>query len=321
MEHDVNDELARRLRAARPPQAHVDAGAFDAELLGRVRTQPIAARRTVPRAVALPVAAGVTLTATAVVLLGGGPGDVGGPSSAAAITQTLRWLNPPSGTILHARSVETMGGRTTTHEVWQSADRPASQREAVDGARRFETAGSAFYDPATDTIYDAPPAKDPQNGAGDVKTDGAPPKAGGAPEKTVVAGAPGAGKPGDDAVPAGDPIVSKVRTLLEEGHMTVTGRERHDGVDAWAVSLKPGAGRPVWTLWVSAADGKPLELRDPGRDASEPPQVIRWPAYEVLPDAGADRLLTLTGAHPSARVVHDAAQAEAAAQRLFPAKP
>ena len=97
--------------------------------------------------------------------------------------------------------------------------------------------------------------------------------------------------------------------------MEVTGREVHNGVEAWAISLKPDLGRPVWTLWVSAADGKPLELRDPGRDASEQPQVIRWPTYEVLPGAQANRVLTLTGAHPSARVVRDAARAETATRK------
>ena len=69
---------------------------------------------------------------------------------------------------------------------------------------------------------------------------------------------------------------------------------------------------------MSAADGKPLEVRDPGRDANEAPQVIRWTTYEVLPETGADELLTLTGAHPSARVVDDPAQVEAARQRLVP---
>ncbi|HEX4671649.1 MAG TPA: hypothetical protein VH279_05255, partial [Solirubrobacteraceae bacterium] len=90
MEHDVTNDLERRLRAARPRAACADESAFDAELLARVRKQPIAARRSVPRAAAVPVAVGVTLTATAVVVLAGGPGGVGGPSSAAAITQTLR---------------------------------------------------------------------------------------------------------------------------------------------------------------------------------------------------------------------------------------
>jgi hypothetical protein len=313
MEHHVTDDLQRRLRAARPPMARVDENAFDAELLARVREQPIAARRTVPRVVAVPVAAGVTLTATAVVMLGGGPGDVGGPSSASAITQALHWLSPPPGTILHVRSVESHGAQTTTRELWQSADHPESERQVISGAQSFETAGDALYDPATNTIYDAPAA--PPTAA-----DGGGTEAQRRGSKIAAAGRPPAGKRGDD-LPAGDPIVDKVRILLQEGRMTVTGREIHNGTEAWAISLKPDVGRPVWTLWVSAADGKPLELRDPGRNASEQPQVIRWPSYEVLPGSGADRVLTLTGAHPSAHVVHDPAQAAAAAQRLMPPKP
>lgn len=293
MEHHVTKDLDSRLRAARPTTACADEDAFDAELLARVRDQPIARRRTVPRAVAVPVAAGVTLTATALAMLADGPGDVGGPSSAAAISQTLRWLNPPAGTILHTRSVETGGGRTTTRELWQSADDRGSERQRVGGTQSYESSGDAFYDPATDTIYD-PPGK-PGTGA-----DGKPRLA------------------GEDALPAGDPIVAKVRFLLQEGRMVVTGRERHNGTLAWEVSLKPDVGRPVWTLWVSATDGKPLELRDPGRDANEAPQVVRWPVYEVLRDADEDRLLTLTGAHPSADVVRDRAETAAAEQRLLP---
>jgi hypothetical protein len=307
----VTDSLERRLLAARPAMAHVDENAFDAQLLARVRDQPIAARRTLPRAVAVPVAAGVTLTATAVVMLAGGPADVGGPSSASAITQALRWLSPPAGTILHVRSVETQGAQTTTRELWQSADHPASERQLIEGAHRFETSGDALYDPATDTIYDAPAT--PPVGADAKKQRSGP--------KVAAAGTPHTGKPGDEAMPAGDPVVDKVRILLKEGQMTVSGREVHNGTDAWAISLKPDVGRPVWTLWVSAADGKPLELRDPGRDASEEPQVIRWSTYEVVPGSDAQRLLTLTGAHPSAHVVHDAAQAAAAEQRLMPPKP
>jgi hypothetical protein len=298
MERDVIDDLERRLRAARPRTARPDESACDEELLAHVRGQPIASRRTVPRAVALPLATGVTVAATAVVMLGGGPGDVGGPSSASAITQALRWLNPPPGTILHARSVETTGSQTTTREFWQSSDHPGSERERTEGAHAFETSGDALYDPATDTIYD-PPASPPGGDGADAK-----------------AATPATGKPGDPAMPGGDPIVAKVRTLLREGRMVVTGPAMHDGTDAWAISLKPDVGRPVWTLWVSTADGKPLELRDPGRDAAEQPQVIRWPTYEVLPGSDADSLLTLTGAHPSARVVHDDAQTAAAERRL-----
>ncbi|HEX5924759.1 MAG TPA: hypothetical protein VFY45_13065 [Baekduia sp.] len=227
-----------------------------------------------------------------------------------SITQTLRWLNPPSGTILHVRSVETMGTQTTVRELWQSADDPDAERQSTQGATSFERAGDELYDPATDTIYDAPaPAV----------ADGVKLKPGAS--KVATVGTPGTGKPGDENMPAADPIVDKVRILLQEGRMTVTEREPHNGTDAWAISLKPDVGRPVWTLWVSAADGKPLELRDPGRDANEQPQAIRWPTYEVLPDSDANRLLTLTGAHPSARVVHDADQDAAAQQRLMPPKP
>ena len=273
MEHDVTQDLDRRLRAARPAAARIDEHAFDAELLTGLRDQPIAHRRRVPRAVTVPVAAGVTLTATALVMFGGGPGDVGGPSSAAAITQALHWLSPPAGTILHARSVESQGGRTTTREFWQSADDPTSARLRITGSESYETVGDSRYDPATDTIH-----------------------VGGAPPKGQVGGG--------RAVPPGDPIVAKVKVLLQNGNLKVTGREVHNGTDAWTIALRPDAGRPVWRLWVATADGKPLELRDPGRDANEAPQVIRWPTYEVLPGGGADKLLTLKGAHPTARVVH-----------------
>ena len=118
-------------------------------------------------------------TATAAVMFAGGPGDVGGPSSASAITQALRWLNPPEGTILHARSVETQGGRTTTREFWQSADDPAAAREVLDGAQSSETSGDALYDPATHTIYDGRPPGSRRR------------------------------KPGGPRLPAGDPVVAQ----------------------------------------------------------------------------------------------------------------
>jgi hypothetical protein len=281
-DHDLT--LERRLRASAPP---VDDTAFDAALLARVRRQPVA-RRSLPRTVAIPAAAGATLTATAVMMLAGGPADVGGPSSASAVTQALRWLDPPAGTVLHARSVERQGGRTVTRESWRSADDPGAERERFTAGRTYETSGDALYDPATNTIY--------QGRAGD-KGPQLPPEAA--------------------ALPASDPIVTKVRILLERGDLKVTGRVRHGGTDAWEIALRPGEGRPVWKLWVSAADGRPLELRDPGRDASEPPQEIRWPAYEVLPRNSAARLLTLRGAHPTARVTRDPAQVEAAQRRLL----
>jgi hypothetical protein len=309
--HDLTDDISRRLRAARPASARVEEHAFDGALLARVQQQPIAARRAVPRTVAMPIAAGVIVVATAAVVLGGGPDSVGGPSSAAAITQqTLRWLDPPPGTILHVRSVATSGMQTTTREFWESADDPRAQRELVEGTTTYEVSGDALYDPATDTIYD--PYTSPKT-TGDLPAD----QAKGARDTSAPADRPPAGQAGKDSLPAADPIVTKVRLLLELGRMTVTGRELRDGTDSWAISLKPDVGRPVWTLWVSVADGKPVELSDPGRNASEQRQVIHWPVYEVLgDDTATQQLLTLTGAHPSAHVVHDPAQAAAAEQRL-----
>ena len=154
MEHDVME----RLRAARP---RVDDEAFDADLLARVREQPIEARarRTVPRVVAVPVAAGVTLTVAGVVMLAGGPGDVGGPSSASAITQALHWLDPGADQILHARSIETQDGRTTTREVWQSSDDPADQRLRIEDAGTYGPPAkpSMTRRPTRSTTARAPP--------------------------------------------------------------------------------------------------------------------------------------------------------------------
>jgi hypothetical protein len=282
MAHDL--EIDRRLREARPRAAVPDPEAFDARLLDNVRRQPIAARGGVSRTIALPAAAVAALAVAALVMLGGSPAGVGGPSAASAITRALHWLNPPSGTVLHARSTETQGGRTTIREVWQSADDPAAERLIVStGARRYETSGGDLYDPATNTIY-------------------------GVTEKPSP--------PHEFELISGDPIVQKVRTLLARGDMEVSGPMTHNGTSAFAIALKPTAGRPTWTLWVSAADGKPLELRDPGRDASEPQQVITWSSYEVLSGSSATTQSSLRTAHPTARIVGDSAQVDAALARL-----
>jgi hypothetical protein len=342
--HDLNDDLRRRLRAARPAAAHVDEQSFDGTLLARVRQEPIAARRTVPRTVAMSVAAGVIVVATAAVVLGGIPGNVAGPPSAAAITQeTLHWLTPPAGTVLHVRSVETRAGVTTTREFWQSADDPQVERELVEGAQAsYETSGDAIYDPATNTIYDAPqpprtngdvPSADPESDpskdgtAGDTSAARAAkaerakaPLGADAVKAQRLASDPDRSKP-MDPMPVCDPIVGKVRSLLQDGRMDVSGRQLHDGVDAWAISLKPEyddlAGQG-WTLWVSVADGKPLELIDPSEADG---QDIRWPVYETLAGDSAAELTSLEGAHPTAQVVHDPAELEAADARLLPYKP
>jgi hypothetical protein len=117
------------------------------------------------------------------------------------------------------------------------------------------------------------------------------------------------------------PRVLAYARSVQAGQMEVAGHATIEGQGAWAISLAADAGRPVWTLYVAACDGRPLELTDPGRDASEPAQTIRWPVYEVLHDSGdANALLTLQGAHPDARIVTDGAEVTAAQARLLPPK-
>jgi hypothetical protein len=283
-----NTVIEDRLRAVRPEAARVDADAFDAELLAHVQQLPVDRRRTIPRRVVIPAAtAGVTLATAAVLMFAGAPGDVGGPSSAAAIEQALHWFSPPAGTVLHVRSIETQGAHTTTRESWQSIDDPASDREVLDGPIHYEITRDDLYDPTTNTIYQRARAESSNDGLDEI---------------------------------VGDPVVKKVRFGLEQHDMTVTGRERHNGQDAWKISLNPDAGRPVWSVWISADDGKPLELRDPGRDANEEPSVIRWETYEVLDGPDAARLATLQGAHPTAKIVRDRDQVNAAWQRVFGGK-
>jgi hypothetical protein len=327
-----HDDLTRRLRAALPASARIEDSAFDADLLARVRTQPrvdtrsIRRRRSLPRAVTAAALAAATATAAAVVMLVGGPAHVAGPSSAQAIGQALHWFTPPAGTVLHESRVVTQGGVTTNYEIWQSADDPARMREIVSGAHPYEVLGNATYDPATNTIYDldTKPAA-PQTGEGTASMDGktvdrSAPASPSATKKTVPA-PPRATeqqeqkattKTAGDPMIAGDPIIGKVRLMLQRGDMQVSGPQLHDGTDAWAISSKPNGGRPVWTLWVSASDGKPLELRDPG----DGDQAVRWTTYEVLPAERATQQLSLTAAHPTARVVRDLDQALAAQRRL-----
>jgi hypothetical protein len=288
----------------------------------------------------------------AAVTLGGGPANTGGPDTASAVTTAaLRWFAPPAGSVLHTLSTETSGERTIRHEFWQSADHPGEQRVVVDAGagHAYEMAGAQLYDPQTNTIYEADksalataaplpkvanarqpdeagtvgkgaapgPAgtKADQAKADQIKADQA--KAGTAKSDKATTPAGATTRPADGSrrpLPAGDPIVGKIRYVLEDGRASVTGHELHNGVDAWVISLNADLGRAAWTLWVSRGDGRPLELQDPGR-TGQAPQTVRWTTYEVLRSGSS--LISLTRAHPSARVERDAAQYLAAEQRLL----
>ena len=336
MANPLTDPLDARLRAARPPVADVSETAFDAALLERVRAHPRpATRRHRPRAFALP-AAGIVSAATVavVVLFAAGPDRVAGPASApAAVTRALRWFDPAPGTILHIRSELTStapdGGRhTLVQEQWQSADRPERQRHVErDGARLVESAGDDIYDPSTNTVYEhvAPGPRQREQLSEAIERKIATAKAQGAPAKVIARlradarkAQAGTLESGAGATqPAGDPTVRKVRLMLRDGDAVVRGRERHDGVEAWAITLT-GSGGPRWTLWTAVADGRPLELRIDGGPGTPLVEGTRWTAYEVLPADRADRLLTLAGAHPDARIVRDPDEFQDALRRLFP---
>jgi len=329
------DIVTDRLRAARPPAADVPDDAFDAVLLARLLAQPPARGLRTPRRarLALPAAG---IVAAAVLALTAGSDRVANPASA-AIVQAQRWFDPAPGTILHFRSELTSatpdgGHHTLIQEIWQSADHPERQRHVErDGDRIVETAGEDVYDPATNKIYEHVPPGPRQRAQirTAIERKLAAAKAQGASADVIrrlhvdarkaQAGTleDGAGAP----LPAGDPGVGKIRMLLRRGDASVRARERHDGVEAWAIALEPGPqgeGAPHWTLWTAASDGRPLELRIDNGPGTPILESTRWTTYETLPGDEADRLLTLTGAHPDARVGLDPERLDAARQRLFP---
>ena len=319
----LKDDLDRRLRATRP--VPIESDHIDTELLERVLAQSGPARRR-PRRYAAPAVAVAALAAAAFFVLGGGPG---GPATASAIDQALRWFDPPKGTILYARSVGTSADGDVEREVWQSADDPSQVRmRERRGDHVVETTPRAIYDPRRNTIYEPTGDKPIDKGkleAATRKRGTAPPverKPGTAPsvERDPDATASvkrGLAKPAVADFEAGDPIVSKIRSLLTDGRATVRGREERNGTEAWAITLLPGADRPTWTLWVAVADGRPIAMDDPGDPARgrDGEQVV-WTAYDVRPAADAGPVLSLTAAHPDARVVRSDQAYLAAQERL-----
>jgi hypothetical protein len=326
-----DDDLDRRLRAARPEAADVEPTAFDAELLSRVTRAPERRRR-----VALPIAA-VAAAALAVAVVLAGTHLSATDDAQAAIARAARWFAPAPGTILHTRSVLSDARSTLVQEAWQAVDAPGRQRLVqIQDGRRVETTADAVYDPTTRTIYENAKADAADltrerrriRTAIERKIAGA--QAAGVAadviarlrhdERRLVAEAGTRGAAGGAAT-AGDTTVAQIRKNLEAGRATAGAATTHDGVEAYPITLlQPGAGgRSVrWTLWTAARDGRPLELRIDSGPGTAAVETTRWTAYELLPAGRAAALLTLTGAHPGATVVRDRTAYEAATRRLFP---
>ena len=301
-------DVDERLRDARPPVPDAEP---DRALLAQVMAQPVDRRRRRP--VAVPVAALAALAVAAIVLLGGDR-----PDSAAAISQAMRWFDPPAGKVVHSVMVDDAG---RTREFWQDVDQLERSRTIEPGG--LEIGPGAIYDPATDTIYEddaaRPPGKGPDPDRDAVKRAkiAADDPAGSEtrPEEPKVAPAASGGVQTKEIVPRGDPLITKVRVLIDDGRAAVRGREVHDGVDAWKIMLTDTADREPWVLWVRADDGKPLAIDDPGNPLrSKAPEHSRWTTYEVLDRDAAP--LTLRDAHPGARVIRDGARFDALLTRL-----
>ncbi len=294
-------DVDERLRAARPPVPDAEP---DRELLTRVMREPVA-RRT-RRPLALPAVAVVALAAAAIVLAGGDR-----PDSAVALSQAMRWFDPPAGKVVHSVMVDDAG---RTREFWQDLDR-------LEGARMIEPSGlevaeGAIFDPATNTIYEddgeRPAGKGPDANADAIKRAKL---AADKPGRAGVEPATSGRTHPREIVPRGDPLVTKVRVLIDDGRAAVRGREVHDGVEAWKITLTDTADRDPWVLWVRADDGKPLAIDDPGNPArGSSPTRSRWTTYEVLDRDAAP--LTLRAAHPDATVVHDGARFDALLARV-----
>jgi hypothetical protein len=338
MDRDLTDRVERRLRAARPPAATVDPDTFDAALLARIMATPAAPSR---RRLVVPAGALAALGIAAAVVLVGAPAATHAPrpdSAAAAVQRTAAWFAMPPGRILHYRAVTTGGGQTVlTQEVWESTDDPGHARhsERVHGVT-VELAGGSLYDPARDTIYEyAPPSRG--QAADTLRREIA--------RKIAAARASGAGRqvigrlrsdrdrligqvrrrpvgaPVVTVSSLGDPTVEEIHRAFDAGRATAGPPTQHAGREARPITLSfPDRGNPVrWVLWTAAGDGRPLELSIDHGSGTPIVAGTRYPTYELLPDTGADRLLTLTGAHPGAHVVRSADEYQAAERRLFPA--
>ncbi len=226
--HDLNDDLDRRLRAARPAASRVGDDAFDGALLARVRQQPIASRRSVPRGVAVPIAAGAIAVATAAVVLGGGPDNVGGPPTAAAITRETLQLVRAAGRKHPARPQRPDDRFRDPHARVVAVRRPSDGRTGADrghdhlrdDARRDLRPGHEHHLRRRDRRHARPAGHEE-----------------GAPGGRDCPASAGRGRGS-----LGDAIVTKVRTLLGRGELTVSASGLHDGVDSWAISLGADAG-------------------------------------------------------------------------------
>ena len=195
---------------------------------------------------ALPAgAAAAALAATVIVVLAGGGTGGPGTASAAILHRTLAAVTPPSGTILHVKTVDRTDGTEFVGEWWQQTSPPYAGRGIKGPAGHLgefadDGTKSYAYDPATNTIYERPDT----------------------------------GRPS-----FGDPV-TMIRQQLADGEARVSGPTVIAGQPLYAIRLSNGI-----TAYVDAGSYVPRYVDDPQRDGTTVRfQVVAYDYLAATPE-------------------------------------
>jgi hypothetical protein len=303
---DPDPELLDIVRRADPlldPRIHFEAGLDTESALLRLAPdldRPLApggASRRRRRALRVAVLAGAVVAAGFAVanVASTGNGAAVSPAQARTIIKRARAaLVLPPGAILEEDDVTRVtarDGSTFTSEAhqWTSTSPPYDNRAITiqNGKLEWDQAivngRLDLYDPATNTVYLAPPS---------------------APQQTPID-------------PDVNSALGEVRYLLGQSSVTVNPNASVDG--APAIEFTSDGGR--FSYWASPGDYRPLQSED--RQDSLPDGrrgvgITRYPIERVLRGPAASRsLFSLQAQHPSATVDHSSADYQAVLWRLF----
>lgn len=264
----MNDlELVERFRShVEPPDPERMAGArarLQSEFSGASRA---GRRRGVPPLLLAAMASAPVVAAIAAVLVIGSIGQSAtATANAAIIRHTDAALAPPPDKILHT---EVRGGGFVA-EWWQMTSPPYSflgDKGPVGSTpeQASDATTTSYWDPSTNTIHTAPSTS-----------------------PTTLS----------------DPL-AEVRQALRDGRARVLGTKELDGHPTYEIQFAEKTGFDSQSLiaYVDEHTYRPILLSDPQRDGTV--VQLRVVAFEYLPETAANlRNLSLTGRHPTARVV------------------
>jgi hypothetical protein len=272
-------DLLREFRSQTDMSDTCGAERAHGRLLAEIDARPGRRRLALRKPAAAALIASPAIAALAVLAFAGSLGGNATSLAAAAILHRADdALSGPVNEILHTKVV----GGGFGAESWQLTSAPYSflgtkgplNGAAGEGADNGGT--SSFYDPSSNTIYQAP--------SGPANTSG------GAPARTP-------------ARRRGDPI-SMVRAELHNGGAQMLGSTTTDGVPTYEIRFasKGGFGRDSLIAYVDRQTYRPVLLSDPQSNGTV--VQLRVVTFEYLPATPANmQLLSLTARHPGARVV------------------